>query len=707
VSIRNVRIIFLKEMLETLRDKRTLMVMVLGPVLIYPILILAFSQMATLQETRLRRHKTTVYLCEKMEWPEIREALANEPDLELVETDEPRPRREEDVVVQFDSREPKEGERDFPKITVAYRQTNVHSERGKERVVAALERYARRVTSETVDLTKDERYLYPLILEEENLSSRSEQVRTILAMSLPMILVLMTIAGAMYPAIDTTAGEKERGTIETILASPAGRDEIVYGKFLSVFVICVVTGLLNLAAMSLTFIHVLRASSASILPVASILLVLVSLLPLAVLFSALMMAVSTYARTFREAQNYVTPVYLLCLIPAMVSVQRGFDLNDFLCLVPVINMSLFFREVMEGVYSLRHILLVFVSTSVYAAVALRATVKLFHDENALFSLEKPFALFVRRRYLKARPFPSLGEAFFAAAVIFVFYYFVSSLFVDVSGDSSRVLLGTMLSQWLAMALPVILFARYLKLDVRRTFRLQGFRPLHILGMLLLFVGGFFILIELAFLQKDVFPVPEEFAREFSSGVEMGRFLPVVLALALTPAICEELLFRGFILSGMSRFSPAMRILLNGVLFGAYHVFLFKLLPTAFLGMVISFLAVYSGSIVPGMLFHFINNFSVLAIGRYSGESTEFFRELFNRLGLSGDVTRWLEQEAHVPWPAIAASAFVFLVGAALIWKSRFRVGTSRGGDSAGDTGGGPQSTAETAVREVENTEKDD
>ena len=694
-------------MLETLRDKRTLMVMVLGPVLIYPILILAFSQMASMEEARLRRHKTTVYIYEKKEWPEIRQALANDPDLELVETDEPRPKRDEDVVVQFNSRTPKEGERDLPKITVAYRQTNVHSERGKERVVAAIERYARTVTSRTVDLTKDERYIYPLILEEDNLSSRSEQVRTILAMSLPMILVLMTIAGAMYPAIDTTAGEKERGTIETILASPAGRNEIVYGKFLSVFVICVATGLLNLAAMSLTFIHVLRAFSEPILPAASILLVLVSLLPLAVLFSALMMAVSTYARTFREAQNYVTPVYLLCLIPAMVSVQRGFELNDFLCLVPVINMSLFFREVMEGVYSLRHILLVFVSTSVYAAVALRAAVKLFHDENALFSLEKPFALFVRRRYLKAKPFPSLGEALFAAAVIFVLYYFVSSLFVDPSGDPAWFFWGTMLSQWLAMALPVILFARYLKLNARQTFRLQGFRPLHIPGTLLLFLGGFFLLVELAFLQKDLFPLPEELGKEFSSGVGAGGFLPVVLALALTPAICEELFFRGFILSGMNRFSPAARILMNGILFGAYHVFLFKMLSTAFLGIVISFLVVYSGSIFPGMLFHFINNFLILAIGRYSRESTEFFKELFSRVGLGGDVTLWLEQEAHVPWPLLVASAAVLIVGAILILRFRFRVVQSPGGDIAEDAGGDACATAETASREAKNAEEID
>ena len=402
MKVRNVRIVFLKEMLETLRDKRTLMVMVLGPVLIYPILILAFSQMHGIQETRLEKRKTSVYLREKKEWPELRKALSEEPDLEILETTENRPRNESDVLVEFDSRQAKQEDREIPKVVLTYRETNVHAERGKKRVLEALEKYAKKVTQTKVHLGKNERYVYPLIIEEKNLASFSEQLQSILAMTLPMILVLMTIAGAMYPAMDATAGEKERGTIETILASPAGRDEIVYGKFLSVFVICMVTGLLNLTAMSLTFIHVLGAFSESIVPLTGVALVLISLVPLAVLFSALMMAVSTYARTFREAQNYVTPIYLLCLIPAMMSVQRGFELNDFLCLVPVINVSLFFREVMEGVYRAGHIFLVFGSTSLYAVVALRGAVKLFRDENALFSLEKPFALFVRRRFLRAK-----------------------------------------------------------------------------------------------------------------------------------------------------------------------------------------------------------------------------------------------------------------------------------------------------------------
>jgi len=673
LKLRNVKIIFLKEMLETLRDKRTLMIMVLGPVLIYPILILAFSQMHSLEEAHLQRQTTTMHLYEKEKWPELKNALSQDPNLEVVETTKPRLPDDSGVLVEFDSRQAKKEDRQIPRIVLTYRQTNVRSERGKERVLSALRRYARKVVGRRIHLNKSERYVYPLIIEENNLSSRSQQLQSVLAMTLPMILVLMTIAGAMYPAIDTTAGEKERGTIETILASPAGRDEIVYGKFMSVFVICIATGLLNLIAMSLAFVHVLGAFSESIVPFTGVVLVLLSLVPLAVLFSALMMAVSTYARTFREAQNYVTPIYLLCLIPAMMSAQRSFELNDFLCLVPVINMSLFFRELMEGVYHARHIFLVFVSTSLYAAIALRGAVKLFRDENALFSLEKPFALFVRRRFLRAKLKPSLGEGIFVCALVFILFYYISPVFQRVSSSGTDFAWGTMFSQWLLILLPVVLFARYLKVDFRNTFSLRGFRPVHIFAILLLYGGSFFLLLELAILQRHFIPAPVELSEKMSASLKEGDFWLAVLALAVSPAVCEEIMFRGFVLAGLDRFSRWARILLNGMLFGLFHFFIFRMLPAAFLGVVIAFLVVYSRSIFPGMLFHLANNFVGLALIYYHAEGVAFFKEI----GLGENAADWFDGKAHLPWLLLVAAAGVFLAGAALMWRFRAKEKQSR------------------------------
>jgi len=687
LKLRNITVIFLKEMLETIRDKRTLMVMVLGPVLVYPILLLAFTQLYTVQEARLQKLRTTVYLREKKEWPELKKALSEEPDLKIVETAESRLKDDAGVLVELDARRAREEERLVPRVMVVYRQTNVYSERGKERVLATLEKYSKEVTRGEVDLRKKERYLHPIIIEEKNLSSRPEQLQSVLAMTLPMILVLMTIAGAMYPAIDTTAGEKERGTIETILASPAGRGEIVYGKFLSVFVICMVTGLLNLAAMSLTFIHILGAFSESIVPFAGVVLVLVSLIPLAVLFSALMMAVSTYARTFREAQNYVTPIYLLCLVPAMMSVQRGFELNDFLCLMPVINMSLLFREVMEGIYRLRHILLVFASTSLYAAAALRGAVKLFRDENALFSLEKPFALFVRRRLLRAKSSPSLGEAVFVCALTFILLYYVSPALEGLWTGASDYVPEVILSEWLLIFLPVVAFAGYLKVDFRNTFSLRACRPVHILAAFLLFGACFFLLLELSVLLRDFLPLPVEFSERISKGVKEEHFWLVVLSMAVSPAVCEETMFRGFLLAGLGKFSRWARILLNGILFGVYHVFFFRIVPTAFLGVVIAFLVVYSRSIFPGMLLHLMNNLAIVVLLRYSEQTTLFLR----KIGLGEKAAEWLDGKSHLPWELIAASAGILIVGAAMTWQFR----------PADRQVGGTNTLAETPLRTFE------
>jgi sodium transport system permease protein len=349
----------------------------------------------------------------------------------------------------------------------------------------------------------------------------------------------------------------------------------------------------------------------------------------------------------------------------MMSVQRGFELTDFLSLVPVINMSLFFREVMEGTYDIRHIVLVFASTTIYATCALRGAVKLFRDENALFSLEKPFALFVRRRLLKAKPQPSFGEAIFLSAAVFILFYYVSPVFQGSEDDPSAFFRGSLVSQWLLIFIPTLLFARYLKVDFGNTFRLRGFRPIHILAPLLLYAGSFFLLVELAVIQRRLIPMPE-FWEKASEGLGQGNFWLAVLAVAISPAICEEMMFRGFVLAGFHRFSPRTRIILNGVLFGLHHVFIFRLLPTAFLGGVIAFIVIFSGSIFPGMLFHLVHNFVGLVLIHYPEQSADFFKEA----GLGGNAREWFEAEAHLPPLLLAGSAIVFLVGAFMTWKFR-------------------------------------
>jgi sodium transport system permease protein len=209
-------------------------------------------------------------------------------------------------------------------------------------------------------------------------------------MILPYLIILLTLTGAMYPAIDLTAGEKERGTIETILASPVARSELVTGKFFLVLTVSTVTTALSIASFALTILWgatlLQRISSKLTLAVSvkAIAAVFLMILPLAVLFAAALMAISLVARSYREAQAYIGPLMFVVIIPAVFAMLPGVELNAKLALVPVLNVSLVSREIFSGVYPWRYIGLIFGSTALYAAVAIRFAIRQFHREEILF-----------------------------------------------------------------------------------------------------------------------------------------------------------------------------------------------------------------------------------------------------------------------------------------------------------------------------------
>jgi sodium transport system permease protein len=211
----------------------------------------------------------------------------------------------------------------------------------------------------------------------------------------PYIIVMLCLVGATYPAMDLTAGEKERGTMETLLCSPAARSDIVLGKFLMVL-----TGSLSAVFFSLVSLGVTmtvigaavsqiggRSGISAGLPTIDplgLLGVLVMILPVAVLFSALAFALSLFAKSQKEAQSYLTPLILAVIMPCAIAVLPGIDLTFGLCLVPIANISLICKEMLSGVWHWSYIALIFGSTALYAGAALAAAVRMFNRENVLF-----------------------------------------------------------------------------------------------------------------------------------------------------------------------------------------------------------------------------------------------------------------------------------------------------------------------------------
>ena len=233
----------------------------------------------------------------------------------------------------------------------------------------------------------------PFEIEQSNVAPPQKVSGNLIGALIPYIIILMSLTGAMYPAMDLTAGEKERGTIETLLCSPASRGGIVLGKFLMVLTAAVATTILSLSSMGGSFLFASRliaraGEGAAKLPLTvdlpSLLMVFVMMFPVAIMFAALLLALALFARSFKEAQSYVSPLMIVVIVPAVASMVPGVELDALLSLVPVLNVSLVSKEILSGTLHWGHISLIFLSSSVYAAAALGFAIWQFQRESVLF-----------------------------------------------------------------------------------------------------------------------------------------------------------------------------------------------------------------------------------------------------------------------------------------------------------------------------------
>jgi ABC-2 type transport system permease protein/sodium transport system permease protein len=218
-----------------------------------------------------------------------------------------------------------------------------------------------------------------------------EQVRrtSYLSVLVPLVLILMTITGAVYPAIDLTAGERERGTLEILAAAPVSRLSVLVAKYVAVLVVALLTALLNMAPMvAVLFFTGIAQQAFAVTDLVNLALTLLSIFALLILFaaffSAVLLAITSFARSFKEAQAYLVPLMLVSLTPGVMSLLPGLELNGALPFVPLLNIVLLARDLLEGTATLATAFLVVTVTLVYAALALALAARIFGAEGALF-----------------------------------------------------------------------------------------------------------------------------------------------------------------------------------------------------------------------------------------------------------------------------------------------------------------------------------
>jgi sodium transport system permease protein len=435
----------------------------------------------------------------------------------------------------------------------------------------------------------------------------SDDLLDMLVRIFPFVLVMWSLAGALYPAVDLCAGEKERGTMETLLISPAGREEIVYGKFLTIWVFSAATALLNLLSMGVTTWQLCRGltTEASFRP-AALFWAVALLLPLSAFFSAICLAIGAYARSTKEGQYYLMPLFLATMPLIFLTLAPGVELNHLYSMVPVTGVALLLQKLIAvkppPISLWSYFVPVLAPMVVYSWLALRWAIEQFQREEVLFREAERLdvGLWLRRLLRDKEALPSAAEAFFCFALIVALHWLTL-------GAGGRVsLVSSYAIRYLAfVATPPLFMALLLTTRPRQGLALcwpswWAWPAGVVLAVLLLPPFS-----TLTLLLLDQFPHLKQAARgsahAFTAPAAIGLFVFVVL-----PAVCEELAFRGFILSGLSRrFRPWTAILLSSFLYALYQMNVVQVLPHFLLGVVLALLVLRGGSLAGAIVFRLV------------------------------------------------------------------------------------------------------
>jgi len=530
----------------------------------------------------------------------------------------------------------KQSRLEVPNPEIIYNAAADKSQIAFARLSGVLRRWSQKIAEENIEVGGlSAQAVRPFVVGASDVAHAERREGAMWAKILPVLLLMWALTGAFYPAIDLCAGEKERGTLETLLSSPAERSEIVLGKLLTIMLFSILTAVLNLASVGLTGWLVLgRMPGFGLPPPAAMTALAISLIPMAALFSALCLALAAFARSSREGQYYLMPLLLITMPLVILPMSPGVELNLGNSLIPVTGVVLLLRSMLEGNYwqAMEFAPVVAAVTLAACMIAIRWAVDQFNSETVLFreSEQVNLGLWLWRLLRERRATPSSAAALFCGVLILVAYFFVSFSLTGESG-LARFIRVALIIQVLVIAAPALLLTFLLTGNPRETLLLRLPPRFSLAAASLLAVALHPLVNRMQILVQQLYPLGNDVQpalSELQDTLRQADFLPLVLVIGLTPAICEELAFRGFILSGFRHLGRRWRaIIFSAVLFGLTHGILQQSLMAFFLGLVLGYLAIQTGSLLPPMVFHFFHNTLTLLNSRLMPDMLPDWRPL--------------------------------------------------------------------------------
>lgn len=621
--MKKIGILVKKEMTEILRDKKTLIIMIVMPLLLYPALLIGLSLgMSMLMESQEEAY-TVGYLQDNEAYisPLIslyqreQEELGTELIFKGVKTEESHTAKEEsDVWVDFSE------EQQSIRIQVNYTSTNQSSNSTEDILQDLAEVYREELLLQNLEqegLTED--FLYPVIYEAKDSVSTAESMGMSIGGSIGMLLITTILLGAFYPAVDITTGEKERGTLETLLTLPVTNFQMIMSKFISVSIVACATAVLALVALGGSVLFLMMAVPAELgesaiqIPIdvflSSVPVVLLALITTALLITAFCMCFCVFAQSSKEANNYMTPIMLVIMLASMVGMMPTVDLNYKLSLIPFVNVSLLIKQVFAQQLSVSLALTTALVNAAYSMITIWVLAKMYNSEDIMFSDGfRSFRLFQKREDIKKGTIPATGDIGICVIVVLLAMIYLGGIV-----SARDVFLGTMATQLIILILPLAL-CWYMKTDIKQLFGMKSPKKSMLPGSILLYLGTYMAVILLSGILTKLFPEDMQGLQMTFEEIMSKPVFLVVLVVALMPAVGEEFLFRGLVFGSMRhRYSVIWGILISAVIFGTFHG-VAKLVPTGLLGAAFAYIVYKTGSIWVSMFLHFFNNLlSVVAM----------------------------------------------------------------------------------------------
>jgi len=724
-----------KELRESLRDRRTLFTLILMPILVYPLLSMALQRLVIGSVSKAKAEAVFVLGVADEETANnflqlIEEAQRLKSEgfvspITTIRTQDPKPMDNAkssseqaessesagDEIAKFDIVQPQKESLEsalqngtvdliITKLTIEsvklergsvprhdiqaeFRQNDFRSE-GALSGLRRITQFLNDFQSDRIRTRIDRKLPVAMTLKAKGLVQPADLSNSIAGV-IPLVLILMTITGAVYPAIDLTAGERERGTMEALIASPAPRFALLLSKYVAVVTVAVLTALANLFAtwMTLSFgglgQALLGKSGFSIWTLFQILPLLIIF---AAFFSAILLALCSFARSFKEAQAYLIPVMLLSLGPGLVTLMPNVQFTTLLGIVPLLNILMLSRDIMLGQSSLVPAFAAVFSTIIYACATLVVASRLFGAEAATSGSQESWSeLFGRPK--KRQLLPDIGELAIFLAMLFPVFFVASNLGGMFALKGSWALFFNALILFVLFLILPLIYCWYRRVNIPTTFRLsagigageQLFKRAgrwvgYLVGVTLLSASLWMVAFE-AYLLFESWSFASQLTDADKERLERLKadflavpFWIVLLTAAVSPAIAEEFFFRGFVLSAFrSKLSDFRSVLFSSCLFGLFHVIagsvlsIEKFLPTIILGLAIGFVAVRTGSLWPGILLHALHNGLVFSMSRYTEQ----------------DLAKWFgEDTRHIPIAWLCGGGLVMVVGAAVLFFSSQR-----------------------------------